>query len=539
MGNPAAEVLLAALAYALCGAPLMAFMASGPAGVAPFWPGAGLAFALVFVRGPRLLPGVMLGSLLLNLFTSQSWASAPPAGLAVPLVSAAAAALQAQLGAHWVRRRLGSRLALARGGEIIEFLLLAGPLSCLLSPLLGVGIRWIAGTPPPSRAVLMGFSWWVGDSIGVIVFAPLFLMLLQGRSDLWRGRRLKVAIPSLLVAALWVAASLRIGALEQRQFQLRLDQSASRAMSALQRNLFSHEEALHGIRSLYEASDYVSRREFERFTRSSLQRLRGLQALSWNPILRPEDLGPFENLQRRREGLPSYRVTEKGSNGALRSVSLRSRHVPVAYIEPLAANRLALGFDIATDPSRSVAMERALQSGRAEATSAIRLVQEPGHQWGVLVLLPVPEPRGFAVGVYRLDDLLEDTFAGAIGEGLDLRLVDRTASASPPVVLARYPRRQNPTAPCSWGSVPFRCRCARGPTSPGSRGPQLGAGGAPHPILSRGPASSCRPVAVARWTPDQRAAGGVSAADDGDGAAVPAGAGIQVAHQPHDRCRCP
>jgi signal transduction histidine kinase len=124
--------------------------------------------------------------------------------------------------------------------------------------------------------------------------------------------------------------------------------------------------------------------------------------------------------------------------------------VVVTFIEPFAANRAALGFDIGSDPIRAHAIERAQATGMAQATAPLRLVQESGGQRGILLLLPVHRPapasqpwvrdlpRGYVVGVYRMGNLMADTFRGADWTGMTFRLLDITA-AEAPAELARYP----------------------------------------------------------------------------------------------------
>ncbi|MEB3321848.1 MAG: CHASE domain-containing protein [Synechococcaceae cyanobacterium] len=427
---------------------------SGTGWSAPLWPAAGIAFAFVFAEGPGALAGVALGSLLLNLLVYGRAGLPPAAVVGVSLVIAAAITLQAWAGALAVRATLGARPALHRGGEILRFMLLPGPLACLIASTLGVLTLLQAGAIAADQASRAWLTWWVGDAVGVIVFAPLTLMALPSQAPRWSGRRVAVAVPSLLVLALTLAAFLYTASLERRELELRLARRGDEALARLQRNLAAHGEALHGIRSLLEATGGVSRTQFRQFTAGSLERLQGLQALSWNPLLSGADLAGFERAVQ-REGLPGFRVTERAAGGALVPVRPGPRHVPVAAIEPLAANRAALGFDIATDPIRRRALERALQTGLPQATAPIRLVQESGSQQGVLVVLPVPgDPSpGFAVGVYRLGDLLADTYAGGSWDLFRLRLLDRS-EGDRPLELARFPRAGSVSAPSAWSVLP-------------------------------------------------------------------------------------
>src|SRR5262249_53006843 len=113
-------------------------------------------------------------------------------------------------------------------------------------------------------------------------------------------------------------------------------------------------------------------------------------------------------------------------------------------LEPLdEANQRAIGFDMAFEPVRRAAMERARDTGGAAITRALTLVQDAAEPrpGGFLMFLPVfrngaavetvTERRaalaGFIYAPFRFADLI----AGSVGAaaGFDLRLVDVTDEA--------------------------------------------------------------------------------------------------------------
>jgi len=450
------RLLRVAALYALVGAVSFVVL-RGTGWAAPVWPAAGIAFAFAFDAGAPVLPGVALGCFLLSLPVYRLAGLSLPAAALVALIIAAAVTVQTHVGAQLVRRRLGPRPQLERPGEILTFMLLAGPAPCLIAASVGVLTLFGAGLLTPAELGRAWLGWWVGDGIGVIVFAPLTLMALADQAEVWRGRRLTVAVPSLLVLALALTAFLVSASLERRDLDQRLNRRADLALEVLRRNLGSHEEALQGIRSVFEATEGLSPGQFARFTDSSLSRLRGLHAVSWNPIVPGGDLAAFERDMRRQPGFESFRVTERDGSGRTVPVRPRPFHVPVALIEPAAENRAALGFDIEADPVRAEAIAASMASGEQRATAPITLIQEQGRQKGVLLLLPVRQPPGFAVGVYRLGDLLAATFDDGSWSGFQFVLMDRTPG-SPPQELARFPLKGESEKPSVWNDPPVVVR---------------------------------------------------------------------------------
>lgn len=434
--------VVVALAYgAIGGLSLVVAQFTGLA--SPVWPAAGMAFAIVYQLGWRLMPGVAVGSFLVNMPVLARGDLDAGRVVTVALAIALGAALQAETGGWFVARAMGRRPSLARGGQILTFLLIAGPGACIINPTIGVTAQLAGGVISPDQAALNWLTWWVGDSIGVMIFAPITLMLLPWQSEVWRGRVWQVVVPSLLAVLVFGAFFLQALTQEDRATRLQVDQLAESASADLRSSLAQHAEALEGLRGLFEASDEVEPQEFTTFAAGPLARAPHLQAMSWNAAVPAADLAAFEDAQRVRPGLAGFTVTERDANGDLVPVTGRDEYVVVTYIEPLATNAAALGFDIASNPVRAEAVVAARDTGVPTGTAPIDLVQESGTQKGMLALLPVfvggGDPgdvagrraalRGFTVGVYRLGDLLADTFRGPQWASVAIRLVDVTAAS--------------------------------------------------------------------------------------------------------------
>lgn len=448
--SPAVAVLYAALGLVTLRLAQMTGLAS------PVWPAAGVAFAAALRWRWRALPGVFIGSVGANLFSltlvgvpvSHAWSTGAAIGIGAVLGAAAGAAL--------VHRYVGPVRRLDTPRAVMLTLSLGGLLATTIAPTIGVATQLTTGLLSTGQAAFGWLTWWVGDSIGVIVFAPLALMLLPSQAEYWSGRRWKIAIPSLLIFGIVMAAITQNVSQDRARINSAVAQLGDRAATNLASNIALHQEVLEGLRGLVDASDNITAKAFDAYTDDLLARFPNLQALSWDPLVAKADLAAFEESQRAQPGLKNFTVTERDANGNLRPVSPRPEYVVVAYIEPMANNRSALGFDISSNPARAVAIEAARDTGRPTATPPIDLVQESGTQKGMLALLPTyqggsdpgSEParraalRGFAVGVYSLGDLLAETFRGTAWDSVAVTLVDVTERADP-VVIADLPARHS------------------------------------------------------------------------------------------------
>ena len=425
----------------------------------PVWPSAGIAFAAALRWGWRALPGVFIGSVAANVFSlalvgvpvGQSWPTAAAVGVG--------AVLGAAVGAALVRRFVGPVARLDTPRAVLLTLTLGGLLATTIAPTIGLAAQLANGLLDVSQAAFGWLTWWVGDSIGVIVFAPLTLMFMPSQAEYWSGRRWQIAIPSIVIFGILIGGIAQNIGHERTRIDSAVKLLGDHAAADLTGNVAVHEEVLEGLRGLLDASDQVSGQQFNAYVRDILQRFPNLQALSWNPLVKRENLASFEARQREQPGFEGFTVTERDANGDLRPVSPRPEYVVVEYIEPITKNRSARGFDIYSDPTRAAAIEKARDTGRPTATSPIDLVQERGTQKGMLALLPIYnggfDPgtvsarrtalRGFAVGVYRLSDLLATTFRDPNWDSVDLMLTDVSDPANP-VVIADLPARNSTTS---------------------------------------------------------------------------------------------
>ena len=432
----------------------------------PVSPAAGVAFAAALRWRWRALPGIFIGSAGVNVYWltrvgEPGW----QAGFAAAAIGNRCSS----------RRRCGRspRSSLRRPGAATRHPArcdshpgLGGLAASTIAPTIGVAAQLTTGLLSTNQAAFGWLTWWVGDAIGVIVFAPLVLMLLPSQAEYWSGRRWKIAVPSLVIFVVMMAAILQNLAQERTRIDSAVEQLGAQAATDLAGNIALHQEVLEGLHGLVDASVYVTQDEFAAYTDNVITRFPNLQALSWNPLVTEAELPGFEARQRAQPGLAGFTVTERDADGNLRPVSPRPEYVVVAYIEPIADNRSALGFDIYSNPARAAAIETARDSGRPVATGPIDLVQESGTQKGMLALLPVyrggSDPgtesarraalRGFAVGVYRLGDVLAETFRGSEWESVDVTLVDVSDRAEP-IVIADLPAR-NSVAPDQVSAAP-------------------------------------------------------------------------------------
>jgi integral membrane sensor domain MASE1 len=164
------------LAYIVTGRLGLLFAAPPGYATAVFVP-AGIAVTATFVAGAAALPGTFLGSFLLNL-----WIGYLIAGrlnltqIASALVIAAASMTQAAIGGTALRRTIGYPAPFDDPSDIFVIFLLA-PIFCLTSATISLGGLWTLGAVELHDLPMNWTTWWLGDTLGVLVALPLMLIL--------------------------------------------------------------------------------------------------------------------------------------------------------------------------------------------------------------------------------------------------------------------------------------------------------------------------------------------------------------------------
>jgi PAS domain S-box-containing protein len=152
------------------------------------WPPAGIALAALALGGRKLWPGIALGAFVVNLSTGVT--------TAVALGIATGNTLGALVGVE-LFERIGVSTSLSRRRDVVALIAAA---ACFppVSASVGVATITLGGVIPSSQALGAWLWWCVGDSVGILLIAPV---LLTWRLPMpVRGRLLEtLALTTLLV----------------------------------------------------------------------------------------------------------------------------------------------------------------------------------------------------------------------------------------------------------------------------------------------------------------------------------------------------
>jgi len=254
----------------------------------------------------------------------------------------------------------------------------------------------------------------------------------------------RLLVPILLTLIIGLALS--IGAfffgrnLEYYKTKANFQQTARLRAAHLAEGIESKLHTLTAISSFYAASKEVDRLEFRTFVEPFLSIHPGIQALEWVPRI-PDDQRALYEKAAQQDGLPDFQINERKSQGVMERAEEREEYFPVYFVEPLKGNEASVGFDLASNPTRLEALNRSRDTSKMLSTARITLVQETGKQFGFLVFQPVyaqgvsletvrdrrERLKGFALGVFRIDDIMKSSLDHLGLTDIDMRLYDLDA----------------------------------------------------------------------------------------------------------------
>ncbi|MDP2693996.1 MAG: MASE1 domain-containing protein [Gallionella sp.] len=159
-----------------------------------FEPTSGLALAVLLIGGLRYAWAIFLGELLFSVISSSP--------LWVTVATSLGNTLGPLLGAWLLTRdgRFDSRLRSLR--DYLQLILRGGGGSGIAA-LVGSTALLVSGAPPAGGPFLDMIHWWMGDTLGIILITPLFLVWRLEKGDWLEMKRVHVA--ALLLALTFLA----------------------------------------------------------------------------------------------------------------------------------------------------------------------------------------------------------------------------------------------------------------------------------------------------------------------------------------------
>ncbi len=245
------------------------------------WPPAGIGLGAMLLWGKRILPGVFLGDIGLKLAIYDiSVLEMAPDSLLVVILMAVNSMLRAWLGAYFVQRYANYPNPLIELKYILRFFLYSSLIATFISSVLNVAALYMLSLVTFEGILLAIVHWWLGDSMGSVIFTPLFLLIFARDDEFWLRRRVSVGLPLVVLFLIAFVSFQLIKKQEEHRLQDVFNTYATQFQKAFESRYSNYLEQLKYVKYFFEVDEQVSEEEFLQFTQPLFSQP-DLQSMLW------------------------------------------------------------------------------------------------------------------------------------------------------------------------------------------------------------------------------------------------------------------
>lgn len=160
--------------------------------VSPIWPASGFALAVMLLQVQKAWLGIFIGSWLFNFTTFSDIQDSTTYFLSFSLSMSIAfgSTMQALVG-YWILNRISLGKSIFEQTSVCSSFVLTVPLICLIGASTGVLSLWLENRLQTETIIEVWLTWWLGDSTGIMIAAPLILYWDRITPKNWRWSQVK------------------------------------------------------------------------------------------------------------------------------------------------------------------------------------------------------------------------------------------------------------------------------------------------------------------------------------------------------------
>jgi signal transduction histidine kinase len=178
---PDLKIIFVALLYYFF-ARLGYFLAFENTTALPAWPPSGIAFALIILMGRSTWPGITIGALVANIMAYWNNPTLPTESIIViSTFIAIAHTLEAVVGNFLIKVWIRDDFPFNQTKNAFRFLFVT-LLICLIGSGIGTASLYFNNVITTESVPITGFSWWLGNVVGILLFTPFILSVARKHS---------------------------------------------------------------------------------------------------------------------------------------------------------------------------------------------------------------------------------------------------------------------------------------------------------------------------------------------------------------------
>lgn len=382
----------------------------------PVWPPAGFGLGFVLLFGNRVWFALFLGAYFTNtthlptLETLIEFLTSDPQNITISLGNATSAVI----GSFLLKKYSNTNLNIFQANEISHFFVFAGPVTALVSSVIGSLSLLYFKIIYFEFLFQTWFTWWMGDTIGIIIFTPLMILIYKwykGEEKLLRLIIFASATMSTFIFTLSIFFLTRNWEKEFIKYRIKSDGQITSA--GIENRLLDNIKVVKGLGSFISLTENLNRKNFDAFSKGVLEETDSVTTLSWNPWLKHSERNKAE--AKLKIDYPDSIGISIQKNLTLISSPKYDDYVYIKYIYPYLENKDAIGYNLLSDLRRKEALFRAKEKQGFDMTGKISFVQSKDKDSGFLVFYPVLRSNGeygFATAVIRISSIVEKALIG-------------------------------------------------------------------------------------------------------------------------------
>lgn len=421
-------------------AKLSFLIALPPDNATAVWPASGMAAAGVLFFGYRTLPGVFLGSLLANLlnFLSLSELFSPKIYnfLDTTSVIAIGATVESFTVVFIIKKLIGYPNPLSHWRDILILFIIAGMVGSIPSPTIGVTVLHLKGFIPLSSYLYSWWTWWIGNSLGIIVCTPILVAMFTPAHYISVKRKMLIAAPLVSVFSIVIILFMNASEWEHKKLRQEFENEVNNSTAQLSNKVSHYVDKISTISNFYFTHNHPDRSDFEYLINDVLKYANEIYSFIWAPKIDTNFKDIFV-AETREKGLADYYINEYPDR-PVHEKTYKELLLPIYFFESAKIKTRPLGYDLYSDPELINYIERAITTGNIQISEIIQL-NHLLHSCKILAIFkpvfengtnykfekdPYNKLRGFVIGTFQLTELFTE-FAKKLQQlGIDVTIFE-------------------------------------------------------------------------------------------------------------------
>ena len=355
-----------------------------PGFASAIWPAAGWSVACLLAFGRFSLLPLFFGTLLANLYNSGFFGVPFDfSNLFWNALRSAAAVLQCIFAYSLMKRFCRFPLNFQNAETLIKALLFAGPIASIVSSSFGAWSLLQQGFIQSDSLLFVWFTWWVGDTVGVLFFLPLCTFLFKSRSytEVSHKSWILASACLLFITVCWTFNYSRNVYYDNHY--TRFANITEQKLVSMQLLKNSIENDLKALGVLMQTGHTMNIDEFEHYSYFLSDDFELYRALGWVDFVRTENLAAWQK-SLAQSGIADAKIKQAPGSNEIEDILL-----PISLIAPYKANAPAIGLDVMSHPIAGPAAAKAIKQKTPIATAPLVLAQQANKATGNVVYFPV------------------------------------------------------------------------------------------------------------------------------------------------------